>query len=159
MVGERDTPNGWALYIARPLRLKDPSCLECHDTAETAPRSLVERYGSDNGFGWKLNDIVTAQIVTAPMQLPIQRANSAFTAFMASLALVFTVTFLALNSMLVVLVVRPVQRLAKIVDEVSLGNMDVPEFQMSGKDEIAKLTESFSRMRKSLVQAIKMLET
>ena len=159
LVGERDTPNGRELYIARPLKLKDPSCLECHDTAETAPRSLVERYGSDNGFGWKLNDIVTAQIVTAPMQLPIQRANSAFTAFMASLAMVFTVTFIVLNFMLLLLVVRPVQRLAKIADEVSLGNMDVPEFQMSGKDEIAKLSESFGRMRKSLVQAIKMLET
>ena len=61
--------------------------------------------------------------------------------------------------MLIVLVVRPVKRLAKIADEVSLGNMDVPEFQISGKDEIAKLAESFDRMRKSLVQAIKMLET
>lgn len=159
LVGERDTPNGRALYIARPLKVKDPACLECHDTAETAPRTVVERYGSDNGFGWKLNDIVTAQIVTAPMQLPIQRAKSAFTAFMSSLAVVFAVIFLALNAMLILLVVSPVKRLSKMADEVSLGNMDVPEFNISGKDEIAKLSESFSRMRKSLMQAIKMLET
>src|SRR6266496_4445930 len=33
LVDERDTPNGRALYIARPLKVKDDSCLECHDTA------------------------------------------------------------------------------------------------------------------------------
>jgi hypothetical protein len=43
-------------------------CLACHDTPDTAPRTLVERYGNANGFGWKLNDILTAQIVSAPME-------------------------------------------------------------------------------------------
>ena len=38
------------------------------------------------------------------------------------------------------------------------GNMDAPDFEMSSKDEIAGLAESFRRMRKSLVEAIKLLE-
>ena len=158
-VGERDTPNGRALYIARPMKIKDPKCLYCHDTPEMAPKTLVDRYGSDNGFGWKLNDILTAQIVTAPMQLPIQRAKSVFAVFMLSLATVFVVLMLALNAMLIFLVTRPVNQLSKMATEVSLGNLDVGEFQTSGKDEIAGLAESFGRMRKSLVEAIKMLET
>jgi protein-histidine pros-kinase len=41
---------------------------------------------------------------------------------------------------------------------VSLGNLDAPDFEMSSHDEIATLAESFRRMRKSLVEAIKMLE-
>jgi protein-histidine pros-kinase len=159
LVGERSTPTGPALYIARPLKVKDPSCLECHDTAQTAPATVVEKYGSDNGFGWKLNDVVTAQIVTAPMQLPIQRANSALSAFMISLTVVFAVIFCALNVMLILLVTRPVNRLARIADEVSLGNMNAPDFQATGHDEIANLSESFGRLRKSVAQAIKMLET
>ena len=157
-VGERDTPNGRALYIARPMKIKDAKCLYCHDTPEVAPRTMIERYGSDNGFGWKLNDIVTAQIVSAPMQLPVQRAKSALAGFMVSLALVFVVVALALNAMLIFLVIRPVNQLSAIADQVSLGNMDVPEYQPSGKDEITKLSESFNRMRKSVAQAIKMLE-
>ena len=159
LVGERDTPNGRSLYIARPMKIKDAKCLYCHDTPESAPRTMIERYGSDNGFGWKLNDILTAQIVSAPMQLPIRRAKTAFAGFMISLAAVFVVIFAALNVMLIFLVTRPVNRLSKIANEVSLGNLEVAEFQMSGKDEIAALSESFSRMRKSLVEAIKMLET
>lgn len=159
LVGERETPNGKALYIARPMKIKDPKCLMCHDTPESAPRTMVERYGSNNGFGWKLNDILTAQIVSAPMQLPIRRANTAFAGFMVSLAAVFVLVFAAVNAMLIFLVTRPANRLSKIANEVSLGNLEAEDFEMSGKDEIAALSESFSRMRKSLVEAIKMLET
>jgi len=158
-IGERDTPNGRVLYMARPLRIKDAKCLFCHDTPELAPRTLIDRYGSANGFGWKLNDVITAQIVSAPMQLPIQRAKAAFNGFMLSLAGVFVLIFLALNLMLVMLITRPVQRLSSIADEVSLGNMDAPKFHMSGNDEIANLAHSFSRMRKSMAEALKMLET
>lgn len=157
LVGERDTPNGRVFYMARPMKI-GPKCLECHDTPENAPRTLIDRYGSANGFGWKTNEILTAQIVSAPMQLPIRRANQAFVAFMISLASVFVVLLVALNAMVILLVTRPVNRLANMADEVSLGNMDVPEFESSGNDEIAKLAASFGRMRKSMVKAIKMLE-
>src|SRR6201987_1152714 len=82
IVGERDTPSGRMVYMARPLKIKDARCLLCHDTAEGAPRTVVEKYGADNGFGWKLNDIVGAQIVAAPMQLPLQRARRVLAVFM-----------------------------------------------------------------------------
>jgi len=158
LLDERDTPAGRALFIAMPLKITNPACLECHDTPQKAPPTVTEQYGSDNGFGWKLNDIVAAQIITAPMQLPIQRANSAFTAFMLSLAAVFVVLIVAINAMLMLLIIRPVTQLSNIASEVSLGNLNIPDFQSSGKDEIATLAESFGRMRKSLVEAIKMLE-
>jgi len=158
-VGERDTPNGRVLYMARAMKIKDGKCLFCHDTPELAPRTLIDRYGSANGFGWKLNDVITAQIVSAPMQLPVQRARIAFTGFMVSVAAVFAVIFLALNAMLLLLVTRPVQQLSHIADEVSMGNMNAPKFQLSGNDEIAKLSQSFGRMRKSMAEALKMLET
>jgi protein-histidine pros-kinase len=158
LLDERDTPAGRALFIAMPLKITNPACLECHDTPQKAPPTVTEQYGSDNGFGWKVNDIVAAQIITAPMQLPIRRANGAFTAVMLSLAAVFVVLIVAINAMLMLLIIRPVTQLSNIASEVSLGNLNVPDFQSSGKDEIATLAESFGRMRKSLVEAIKMLE-
>jgi HAMP domain-containing protein len=158
LVGERDTPDGRMMYMARPIIIKDEACLYCHDTAERAPHTMIDRYGTANGFGWKLSDVIGAQVVSAPMQLPIQRARNAFAVFMTSLAGVFATIFLSLNALLVMLVIRPVTHLSKIADEVSMGNMDVPEFQLTGKDEIAGLSRSLSRMRKSMVKAIKMLE-
>jgi len=158
IIGERETPNGPMLYMARPMRITDAKCLLCHDTAQMAPRTMVDKYGADNGFGWKLNDIVTAQIVTAPMALPLQRARGVFGVFMVSLAFIFLVLFLALNAMLIYLITRPVNQLSKLANEVSLGNLNAPEFHRTGNDEISQLAAAFNRMRKSLVEAIKMLE-
>src|SRR5216684_2867508 len=112
IVGERDTPNGRTLYMARPMKVSSPACLSCHDTAAGAPRTVVERYGSANGFGWQLNDIVTAQIVSVPTQLALKRAKGVFTTFMISLATVFGVLAIAINALLVLLVIRPVNRLS-----------------------------------------------
>ena len=46
---------------------------------------------------------------------------------------------------------------ARIVER--LGNMDAPEFTVRGRDEIASLAESFTRMRRSLANAMKLLES
>jgi HAMP domain-containing protein len=158
LVGERDTPTGRSLYIARPIQIADPACLPCHSTVDAAPKTMVERYGPANGFGWRLNEVVGAQIVSVPMAIPIQRAQAAFRVFMISLAVVFVTIGLALNLMLWRMVIHPVVRLSKIADEVSLGNLEAPEFRTRSRDEIGTLSQSFDRMRKSLVQAMRMLE-
>jgi len=158
LMDERDTPVGRALYIAKPLSIKDPGCLDCHDTPDRAPRTVIEQYGNSNGFGWKLNDVVAAQIITAPMRLPVERADHAFIAFMLSLAAVFVIMIAAINVLLIYLVIRPVNQLAGLATDLSLGNLEAPEYKATGHDEIASLAEAFGRMRKSLVKAFKMLE-
>jgi protein-histidine pros-kinase len=39
-----------------------------------------------------------------------------------------------------------------------MGNMDVPDFHLRSRDEIRTLADSFNRMKKSVAQAMKMLE-
>ena len=65
LIGERNTPTGKYLFLAQPIHAAQP-CLECHDTAQAAPEAMVRRYGAANGFGWKLNETVGAQIVSVP---------------------------------------------------------------------------------------------
>ena len=48
---------------------------------------MIKKYGSHNGFGWKHNEVIGAQIVNVPMELPIARADKTFTAFMIILVL------------------------------------------------------------------------
>jgi protein-histidine pros-kinase len=158
IVGERDTPTGRSLYIARPFQIKDPACLVCHSTVEVAPKTMVDRYGPANGFGWQLNEVIGAQVVAVPTAVPIERANAAFKTFMISLTAVFVIIAVALNLMLSQMVIRPVTKLSKLADEVSLGNMEVPDFRVKARDEIGTLADSFNRMKKSLVQAMKLLE-
>ena len=159
LVGERDTAAGPALYLARPIQIKDAACLACHNTVAEAPKTMIELYGPANGFGWKLNEIVGAQIVSVPSALPIQRANHTFKVFMLLLTLVFVVTFILLNVMLHSIVIQRIKTLSRLADQVSLGNLETAEFKTKSKDEIGVLTGALARMHKSLVQAIKMLET
>ena len=158
IIGERDTPAGRALYIARPIQIRDGACLACHSTVEAAPKTLLEKYGPANGFGWQLNEIVGAQVVSVLTDVPTQRAGVTFRTFMLSLVAVFVFVGVALNLMLFAMVIRPVSRLAKLADRVSLGDMEAPDFHVRSRDELGVLAHSFNRLKKSLVQAMKMLE-
>ena len=156
--GTRMTPSGLSMYLARPFQIKDPACLACHTTPEMAPAAMVKRYGSNNGFGWKLNEVIGAQIVSVPMSLPIANANRAFYTFLASLAAVFVVLFIILNVMLSLLIVRPITSMSAAADKISVGQMDVPELSEAGKDEVSLLAKSFNRMRRSLEKAISLID-
>jgi len=159
MVGERDTPSGRALYLARPMQITSAACLVCHSTIAAAPKTMLDLYGDANGFGWKMNEIIGAQVVSVPMSVPIERANQTFRTFMLSLTAIFLATFVLLNVMLYAMVIRRVTRLSALADQVSLGNFEAGEFRSRSRDEIGVLTEALGRMKTSLVQAMKMLET
>jgi len=52
----------------------------------------------------------------------------------------------------------PVTIISALANRISLGDVDAPDFAARSCDEIGRLAESLSRMRRSLVQAIRMLE-
>jgi HAMP domain-containing protein len=156
--GMRDTPTGRSLYLARPFQIKDPACLSCHTTPEMAPASMVKIYGSNNGYGWKMNEVIGAQIVSVPMNLPIRNANRAFVTFMSSLAVVFAVLFVVLNMMLTALIVQPITQLSEAADQISKGRLNIAELPASGRDEVSQLGQAFNRMRRSLEKAISLID-
>ena len=156
-IGERDTPTGTALYIARPIIIKNEACLACHTSPDAAPKTLVDHYGPSNGFGWKTGEVLGAQVVSVPMDVPMQQARHELWVVLGLLTAVFVLIGAALNFMLWKLVIQPVSRLSGIADKVSLGE-EAPEFEVASKDEIGVLSESFGRMRKSLATAMQMLE-
>src|SRR5256885_17081738 len=155
--GERMTPLGKSLFLARPMRAAK-SCLECHATPGEAPQDMVKLYGPANGFGWRENEIIAAQIVSVPVTLPVQLANGSFRRLLASLLSAAFLTLLVLDVLLYFTVVRPVSRFARRADEISRGQMDVPELPVKGRDEVSILAASFNRMHRSLAAAMKMLE-
>ena len=159
IVGDRETPNGRSFYVARPIRITSESCLYCHSTVDAAPKTMLERYGQANGFGWNLNEVVGAQIISVPTRVPLERAEQAFKAFMTSIAVVFVAIGIMLNLMLWMMVIRPVSKLSQFADRVSLGELEIAEVKRTANDEIGVLAKAIGRMRTSMVQAMKMLET
>ena len=82
----RETPGGTSLFLARPIRINNVSCLQCHSTPDKAPPEMIKLYGTANGFGWKMNEVIGAQIVSVPMSLPLNMADQTFQSLMKWLA-------------------------------------------------------------------------
>lgn len=156
--GERETPLGKSLYYARPIRIKNKNCLTCHSTVDAAPETMVKLYGSSNGFGWQLDEVVGTQVVSVPLSVPLAKAREEFVIFMASLIAIFVAIFIVINLMLSQIVVRRVREMANVADDISTGHMDVDDFRVRGNDEIADLSRSFNRMRRSLEKAMQLLD-
>jgi HAMP domain-containing protein len=158
LIGERADDNGPSLFVAQPIQITDPACLACHTSPETTPKSVVDRYGPLNGFGWKLNEIIGARLVSVPLAVPLQRASDMLHTFMIAMLGIFVFLFCALNVMVYLFVTRRLKHMSALADRVSLGEVDVPELDVRGHDELARMGQSFVRMRTSLVSAMHMLE-
>jgi HAMP domain-containing protein len=158
VTGQRDSPAGRTLFLARPSRITDVACMQCHSTPNAAPSTMIDKYGSANGFGWPMNEVIGAEVVSVPMAQPIERGRALWRTFMLSLTVVFAVVLVVMNVMVHLLVTRRIQSLSRMADEMSLGKLDGVALPEQGSDEIASLAVSFARMRTSLIEAFKILD-
>ena len=154
LVGERDNSTGRTLYLSKPIKITNPNCLACHDTPATAPSTLLSTYGDANGFGWKMNEVIGAQIVSVPMTLPLERAEKTFYTFLGLITAVFALVGILLHSF----VIKRIITISEQADKVSMGELQIEELKTTGNDEIASASQSFNRMHRSLVNAFEMLE-
>ena len=155
-VGLRDTAIGPTLNLARPIAAA-PRCLACHSLPRNAPKSMIVLYGTQNGFGWQPNEIIGAQIVSVPMAVANSRAAQVRNRFILLYLGVFAVLFILLNIVLGVVIIGPIDKMAKVAEAVSMGEVDAPEYIREGSDQIAALSKSFNRMQRSLKEALRML--
>ena len=154
--GWRDFPFGQAFYTARPLAITKQSCLECHSTPDVAPKSLLKTYGTKNGFGWKLNDIVAAQIIYVPAEEIMASVRRSFVMTLGILIGTFLIVVFLLNFLLKRTVIERIQKIAKTAQAVSLGDMKA-DFKEDSQDEIGILAMAFNRMKCSVEVAMERL--
>ena len=155
--GDRATAMGPALYLARPI-VVGQGCLECHSRPSAAPAAMLTVYGSANGFGWKLGEVVGAQIISIPLSVPVAAADHAYHLLLLYLILTLLLAILALDAGVYWLVIRPLKTVSEMSDRVSRGEKDVPRIEIKGSDEIASVAASFNRMQVSLTKALRMVE-
>lgn len=154
--GERMTPLGRSLYLARPIRA-GRGCLDCHGSPDVAPASLLKRYGRQHGFGWQPNEVMAAEIVQVPFAEAEKGAGHLFTMLTVGIAVLLAALLAATNAVLYGFVLRPLRQMTRRIDEVSLGQTEGGSFAARGGGELAALAAAFERMRKSLEKALKMI--
>lgn len=153
----RTLPGGSVFYIARPLAVTQESCLRCHGDPSEAPKSQLATYGAENGYGWQLNEIVAAQILSVPAEEVLDQANRSLSLILLTLLGVFGVIVIGINFLLKRAVIRPLQKMARIAESISMGDME-SEFEHKTEDEIGTLAKAFNRMKSSLAISMDLLK-
>jgi HAMP domain-containing protein len=143
--------------MARPIRV-EAECLQCHSSPHAAPATLVTRYGTDNGFGWQLNEVVGAQVISVPLAAATEGAQRVWLGMMLATIAAFVFLLIAFNGVAYWLFVRPVRGITKVADALSQGNEPTESFPTGGAAEITALSLAFNRMRISLAKAMKLLD-
>lgn len=157
IIGERDTPLGRSLYLARPIRVS-ADCLTCHGSPGAAPATMRARYGTDNGFGWQPDEVVGARVISVPLTAAETDAHRALRGIVAAIAVVFSLLLLLANGLVYGLAVRPMRRISDIADALSRGESPPESFPTEGASEITALGRAFERMRISIEKTLKLLE-
>ncbi len=102
-------------FVAKPIRLTNESCLSCHSTPDRAPRSQIRAYGSKNGFGWKLGEVVGAQIVTLPEDAGLPTPGRFALLLVLAVGSMSILVVLAVNRVFSRLVLRPLSQLLRLL--------------------------------------------
>lgn len=108
-----------SMYVARPITIQQNQCMSCHSTPEAAPATMRKIYGDLNGFGWKMGETVGIQVVKVPMFYPLEKARQTFYALMGVLFVSFLALFAGLNVSLNALVLIPMQRMNRQLEELA----------------------------------------
>lgn len=156
--GFRTIPGGDLFYIARPLAIKKESCLRCHSTPENAPASQIATYGRENGFGWQLNEIVGAQIISVPASEVIKQAQDLRWLVIGRVLIFLLIGIALLNLFLKFTITDPINKMSSLSKKLSTGDFSV-EFEQKSGDEIGILARSLNRLKVSLKMAMEMIES
>lgn len=154
--GYRKTAGSTLFYIARPLAMKEASCLQCHGKPADAPKGQIAIYGDRTGFGWKLDEVVATQMIYVPADEVFAHSRRNMVPVMSIFMAMFAVAVLSINRWLKRRVIQPLKQLTAIAHQVSarpitaeqVGAFDVPEIAKVAQrgDEPGQLARTFQDM-------------
>jgi len=140
---------GGRYRYAKPLLLEQ-GCLPCHGDPKDAPRAVLEKYGSEKAFGYKVGQVRGAVSVTVPalglkdVLLSIARPYS-----LALLALA-----LALNILFIRTVVMRLIELTRNAEAIAAGKLETVLVYVNpseSNDELDHLYHAVNLLKRSLV--------
>jgi methyl-accepting chemotaxis protein len=143
-------------YSAQPLVVTDSSCLKCHTSPNIAPKSHVEKYGTQNGYGWKLNQVIGTQIIYIPASEVFKDSRKTLFLFIGIFIIIFALVIFAINYLLrwrVLQPLKPMAQLAEFISQDTATSNEVRVIESQGlnkvsqrKDELGQLGRVFQNM-------------
>ncbi|MDZ8056476.1 MAG: DUF3365 domain-containing protein [Aulosira sp. ZfuVER01] len=150
-------------YSSRPLAIQQQSCLRCHSTPAEAPKSQVATYGSDNGFNWKLNEIIATQIIYVPASKVFENARQTFSLVIVIFIFIFAIVILVINYSLKHDVIQPIRPMAKLAEKISMDTIDAEsedkDLELTKLAVIAKRTDELGKLGKVFYRMVHEIQT
>lgn len=140
---------GGKYRYAQPLFIEQ-SCLPCHGDPKDAPRPVLEKYGSDKAFGYKVGQVRGIVSVTVPslglkdVLLSIAKPSSLA---LLTLALVLNIFFIRT-------VVMRLIELTRNAEAIAAGKLETPLVYTNpseSNDELDHLYHAVNLLKRSLV--------
>lgn len=154
--GYKKSADGEYYVIMRPVKVKF-DCLRCHGDPAVAPPEQIERYGTTQGYNWKLDDIVTVNTVYVPTEEAKKSAIRALITFAGIYSGMFLIIIIVIDRIIISNIIKPIEHFVQTATEVSRGNLD-KQFEVKTNDEMKLLADAFERMKVSLKKAIEILK-
>ena len=108
---------------------------------------MIDIYGPDNGFGWNLDEIIGARIVTAPLQAPLDRARETFIELGGGIVSIVMIVAMLVRLPIDHLVIALVRTMIELANDIGAASLEGGEFLVEGHDEKSELAMAFNRMR------------
>ena len=142
-------------YIAHPLKITSENCLTCHSDPKSAPASLIATYGSEHGFGWHLNDIISAQTIYVPAADIFARAQQSLTLVMGILIAIFAIVIIVTDVGLRRAVVHPVVLIGRLAHLIGDNTLTPDASEMQGVSKIAGRSDELGHTAKIIQRMAK----
>lgn len=158
LAGETGSGKEQRFYLARPIRMSSPACLQCHSTAAAAPATMVARYGPVNGFGWKMGDVVGLQLMKVPTA---PARNKAFSSVLATIGSLTCMSVLSAAIILLLLrrhVTKPLELLTRSTHAASLDERSDDAALALVGGPFGELQQAITRLRTSVDRALRLFE-
>ena len=134
-------------YIARPLKIGNISCLQCHGKPQDAPQSMINTYGKDGGFGWRLHEIVAAQTIYVPANEVFAKSRQYWLLAVAIFIAIFIAAIYLINLLLRRAVIKPLKQLTNVTRSLPNSNLANEIIAIAHRhDEPGQLARAFQHL-------------
>ncbi len=145
------------LVSAAPAVAKE-GCMRCHGSPADAPDAITGKYGTKNGYGWNVGQVVGTSVVGVPLGNINELVTRRSAVIIAVVTLVYAIVLIVINRLVHRTIIRPVLNITKAAYAVSHGDLK-KIVEVNRNDEIGQLAGSFELMRRSLVLVVRRLQS
>ena len=150
-----DALEGGFYRYSQPIFVQQ-SCLKCHGDPKDAPPEVIEKYGDQKAFGYKVGDvrgIISVKLPDVTVADVMQTLLNPYT--LGLIALAFLLNFFYAQRA----IIARLKNLAKTTERLANGELGLPlDVKPGSRDEVDYVTRAIDLLRNSVVVAMRRLQ-